>query len=78
MSRLARRYRAWGFGIRDGWHQPLDLSTSTNVDHLAEQPGEDTDHDVLDALDRGINLGQLLRAGRKSQAWRERWFKVIP
>ena len=69
------RLRAWALGIRDGWQQPLDLSTSANVEHLFGRKGEDG---ALEAQDRGINLGQLLRAGRKSQAAREHWFRVWP
>lgn len=60
---------ALGFG--DGWRQPYDLSTSTNVDHLiAPDATEDT---VTEWLDRGINLGQVARAGMRSQAYVERY-----
>lgn len=71
---MINRLRAWALGVRDGWRQPLDLSTSTNVDHL----NDDHLNDVQDSQDRGINLGQLLRAGHRSQAARERWFRVWP
>jgi hypothetical protein len=63
------RLRAWTLGIRDGWNQPIVLSTSTNVDHLG---------DVQESLDRGINLGQLLRAGHRSQAARLGYWDVRP
>lgn len=63
------RLTAWVLGIRDGWAQPLDLSTSRNTDHLGC---------VQESQDRGINLGQMLRAGRRSQAWREGYRKVWP
>lgn len=85
MSRRIRRARAlltaWMLGIRDGWEQPLDLSSSTNVDHLDVDGvtfrycGDVT---VYDALDAGINLGQILRAGRRSQAWVMGWHHVSP
>lgn len=69
-----KRLRAFFVGLGDGWRQPRYLNTSTNVDHLAKvvRPSfEDWDHSVYDYLDRGINIGQFLRAGRKSQAWQE-------
>lgn len=44
---------AYALGVRDGWAQPFDLRTSTNVEHLG---------DVQESLDAGINLGQWLRS----------------
>lgn len=69
-----KHVKAWMLGIRDGWQQPHDLSTSTNVDHL------DTARDglVQESLDSGINLGQWLRAGHRSQAAREGYRRVLP
>ena len=71
-----RRLRAWAYGVRDGWQQPHDLSSSRNVEHLFAKDGDEDG--ILSAQDRGINLGQILRAGRRSQAARERWWKVWP
>ena len=47
-------------GLRDGWEQPDDLSSSTSV------PDE---HQEL--LDMAINLGQVARRGRHSQPYLE-------
>lgn len=47
-------------GFIDGWTQPRSLWWSTSV------PDE-----YQETLDNAINWGQLLRAGRKSQAYRE-------
>jgi len=53
----ARRFlKIWLLGIRDGWQQPHDLSTSINIDHLANHT------DAYESLDAGINLGQWLRS----------------
>lgn len=49
--------KAWVLGIRDGWAQPHDLSSSTNVDHLWVSGS-----DVQYSLDAGANLGQWLRS----------------
>jgi hypothetical protein len=67
MKALIAKLRAFLLGINDGWHQPHHLSTSRNVEHLANQGGTD---DVYNTQDMGINIGQLLRAGTKSEAWR--------
>lgn len=64
-----RNLRAFMLGIRDGWSQPVGLSSSYNVDHL-----DDGKAAVHEWLDRGINIGQILRAGRKSEAWQERYW----
>jgi len=50
-------FRAWLLGVRDGWAQPFELSTSFNVDHLETGDGQ-----VCESLDRGINAGQWLRS----------------
>jgi hypothetical protein len=52
-------------GLRDGWTQPTDLSTSTSV------AWEDQE-----MLDRAISVGQLFRAGVRSQTWREGYWPV--
>lgn len=52
-------------GLRDGWAEPTDLSTSTSV------PDE---HQEL--LDKAINIGQLIRAGRRSQTYAERFWPL--
>lgn len=65
--------RAFLLGIRDGWQQPHEVNYSANVEHL------DTGRrDVYEAQDAGINVGQILRAGRRSEAWRMRhiWRKA--
>ena len=51
------RIRAFFIGFRDGWAQPHDLSTSTNVEHLP-----DYDYLTQEWLDTGINYGQLIRS----------------
>lgn len=71
MRNLISHAHALILGIRDGWHQPTDLCWSTNVDHLETDKG-----DVHDTLDKGINLGQLLRAGTSSQTWEEGYWPV--
>lgn len=62
------RRQGWAFllGVRDGWREPHDLSTSTNVEHLDDEYGMGQEW-----LDRGINIGQALRAGHRSQSWQE-------
>lgn len=52
-------------GIRDGWREPLALSSSENLDHLV---GEDDRWDVRNVGDWGINLGQFLHAGTRSES----------
>lgn len=64
-----RRLITFWIGFRDGWAQPWELVWSRNIEHL-------TDEDyplpaALEVLDRGINLGQSLRGGHRSQADRE-------
>lgn len=60
---------AYYWGFRDGWEQPYELAWSKNIEHLTSDR-----HDLMavqEALDRGINMGQSLRGGRRSQADRE-------
>lgn len=69
---MKRRYHmvvAYLLGVRDGWRQPFELSTSTNVDHLEGAP--------IGAFDQGVNLGQYLRAGSASQTARE-GYPILP
>jgi len=65
--------RAFILGVRDGWNQPHDLSTSYNVDHLHRDG-----NNVYEWQDRGINIGQIIRAGRQSQAWALRYWPRRP
>lgn len=58
--------KAYLIGVRDGWGSPHSLGMSTNIDHLLDDYWK-----VLGVLDSGINLGQFLRAGFKSEAWEE-------
>jgi hypothetical protein len=61
-ARLTRRHlKAYLLGIRDGWDQPHDLSTSTNVEHLEVSDTSDIPG-AQESLDAGINLGQWLRS----------------
>lgn len=61
-----RRLRAWALGVRDGWGQPDELNWSHNVEHLDDGSGR-----VYGIQDYGATLGQLMRGGHTSQAWRE-------
>lgn len=70
MSRPANRLmklRAFLSGVKDGFEQPLLVNSSTNLDHL----DGDGEMDLYESQDRGVNLGQFLRAGTKSEAWNE-------
>jgi len=61
-------------GFRDGWEQPRELTASANLEALL---GDDLDEDRhYELQNRAINLGQLLRAGRGSEPWREGWWPV--
>lgn len=51
------RVRAFAYGVRDGWRQPYEVSISYNVEHLDDGRGL-----VYNDQDRGINIGQRLRA----------------
>ena len=64
--------KAWLYGIADGWNQPYGMSTSRNVDHLDDGYGT-----AAEAHDRGANLGQLIRAGHRSEAFENRYFRVF-
>lgn len=63
---VLNKVRAFGYGIIDGWQQPSELNSSRNVDHLCS---DDTDSTIFETLDQGINLGQFLRAGFRSESW---------
>lgn len=75
MSRIGSRARVFWSGVRDGFRQPHDLTWSTNVDHV-----QGVRWDPQEVLDGGINVGQFLRSGFRSQSWRERFwpFKGVP
>lgn len=73
MRRALAAVAAFAYGIRDGWRQPHHLSTSRNMDALAEFGRTD---EVYNWQDGGINIGQLARAGRKSQAYAERYWPL--
>lgn len=55
-----RHLKAWAAGVRDGWAQPYDLSSTLNIFHLARNDGEVWW--LQESLDAGANLGQLLRS----------------
>lgn len=59
---VASHAHTYLLGVRDGWQQPHSLAWSTNVDHLGDA--------AVETLDRGINLGQFLRAGVNSESFR--------
>ena len=61
-------------GFSDGWSQPHDLSTSTNIDHLRLDGDDERSQGWIELLDRWINIGQFARAGFRSQPWREGWW----
>lgn len=71
---MIRRTRAFLYGFRDGWRQPFEVSVSRNVEHLDN--GDLSGVTVYDWQDRGINVGQLARAGRKSETWTKRMWPV--
>lgn len=73
MKALIAVTRAFLYGVRDGWDEPYHLSTSRNMDHLLELGGDDR---VYNTQDRGINVGQLVRAGRNSEAWQLNYWPV--
>ncbi|MBO0676818.1 hypothetical protein JRC04_05015 [Mycolicibacterium sp. S2-37] len=66
MRRIINNAKAFLLGFRDGWEQPEYLSTSRNVDHLYVEGG-----DPWDWQDRGINVGQRVRAPRRYQRFEE-------
>ena len=71
MNKVVATVKAFVLGVSDGWVQPYSLSTSWNVSHLFESIGEDA---ALTWQDRGINIGQFLHAGFKSEAWQRGYF----
>lgn len=66
---MLNRIKAFGYGLQDGWQQPYELSSNRNTDHLGGWQ-------IREVGDRGINVGQLVRAGVRSQVWRERMWPV--
>ena len=50
--------KAFLYGLRDGWEQPLYLSSSLNMDFL----GGDEDYMVQEWFDRGTVWGQRIRS----------------
>lgn len=69
MQRTIARFRAFCYGIRDGWEQPYQVNSSRNLDHLYDTYPGAAEDDLLDTEDRGINVGQFLRAGRKAESY---------
>lgn len=71
--------RAFWVGLRDGWRQPYELSTSSNMSHLVNQAvyvyGSDEWVEqawiLMEAVDKGASIGQFLRAGTQAESWRE-------
>jgi hypothetical protein len=61
-------------GIKDGWREPYDLSTSTNIDHIRDLVDDEEFLDCIELLDMSINIGQLLRAGGNSQPFVNSWW----
>ena len=73
--------RAWlrvvRAGLADGWSQPHDLTTSTNIEWLTGHSDDSPEWAQLqETLDRAINVGQIARAGRNSQAWKEGYWPL--
>ena len=71
-----KELRAFWAGLKDGWRQPYELSTSSNMLYLVNQVfGSDEWVEqawiLLEAVDKGASIGQFLRAGTKSESWRE-------
>lgn len=84
MKRIARLVHgarnsmiAFLHGLSDGYAQPTDVTLSRNVDHLYL---DDVAFTVYEWQDRGINIGQFLKAGKYSESylegmWPFRWRK---
>lgn len=70
----SRYAQAYLLGVLDGFAQPYFLTSSYNVDEFYD---EDDKLDIQEIQDRGISLGQFLRAGYKSQASKEFGFGKI-
>lgn len=66
---MLNKFKAFMLGVSDGFSQPYSLTTSHNIDHLST---DETYDRVQNTLDLGINIGQFLRAGTSSEAFRER------
>ena len=72
-----KELRAFWAGLKDGWRQPYELSTSSNMLYLVNQVVFGSDEWVeqawilLEAMDKGASIGQFLRAGTKAESWRE-------
>lgn len=81
------RIRAWWRGVQDGWEQPHELNLSRTIDDLIADDWRALDQDweainedwgtYATFQDYGANLGQVLRKGRKSQAW-ESGYQPLP
>lgn len=69
MRRAIARIRAFCYGLRDGWEQPHEVNSSRNLDHLYDTYPGAAEDDLLDIEDRGINVGQFLRAGRRAESY---------
>lgn len=72
IQRLRTVLHVLRMGFTDGWAQPHSLNFSWNVSRI-ETLSENTAQELLD---RGINLGQLARAGLKSETWQEGYWPV--
>ena len=71
MRRALAKARAFLYGLRDGWEQPYVVNSSRNLDHLYDTYPGSAEDDLLDVEDRGINVGQFLRAGRRSESYEQ-------
>lgn len=63
------RPRIFALGVQEGFRQPHSVGMTVSVDHLGTGRS-----DPYEVLDRGINVGQFLRAGFTSEAWQERFW----
>lgn len=70
-SIVLTKIKVWCAGFRDGWTQPYDLASSTNVDVYDDITTDEQWLDLQETLDYGINWGQTLRGGARSQADQE-------
>jgi len=76
-ARFIAKTRAFAYGLRDGWEQPYDVGSSQNLDHLYETYPGAAEDDLLDVQDKGINVGQFLRAGRKAESFENRYWPFV-
>lgn len=67
MKRLRARAVAVWLGLVDGFQQPHEVGSSWNLDHLL-----DVLPDAYNVHDGALSVGQFVRAGFGSEAWRER------